>query len=96
MPNALGVELAEYGRHSWVGRSGQIDGETHETGQRCIISNQVGAETSGNLDRGIVNVQTCDANSVGVYVAACVAAIACCLLVGVLWKRGFIGEEYHS
>lgn len=32
MPDALGVELAEYGRHSWVGRSGQIDGETHETG----------------------------------------------------------------
>lgn len=76
MPNALRVELAEYWRHSWMGRGSQIDGETHETGQRCIISDQVGAETSGNLDRGVVNIQACDANSVGVYVAACVAAIA--------------------
>lgn len=85
--DTLGEELGKNGRHGWTGCGSEVDGKAHEAGQRRIIADEVGAETCGDLDRGVVYIQTCDADSVRVHTAACIAAIACSMLAGQSFRK---------
>lgn len=68
--NALVGQLADDVWHAGLASVGEIDSETHETREWCVICHEVGAVDIGNLNSGIRQEKITNLDSITVNFAA--------------------------